>query len=424
MLVGAVALAAAGLAVTATLARWTPADVGAPGAAARPATDPSVALPSTPPTSASSRAALVDCDGCERWRLDLSGAVTSLVADGDAVVIGTSAGEVTVLDARSGATRWATRLGTAPVHATTLGSLVVVGTAQARVVALASPDGQPRWDVTVPTATAGARAVAGDDDGVILVGGAPPGRTAVALDGRTGAPRWARFLPERWIGVGDTLVVATDRRLEGWSAAQEAPRWTVPLLVDEDLVGRAGDLVVTRDRGGPRFRDPSTGAIVASPDRSVTWWSAADDGTLLLADTGRHTTVVALEPDGRERWRTALPGAEAASGGCCVEVTATSDGRVLAVDRRTTGRAAVLDLATGEVLGDAGRAADAVPGLLLIGAVGDLGILQGAGSVTGVDLVTGEPRWRAPDASVVVSLDPLVLSGRTSLLAPATTADG
>jgi outer membrane protein assembly factor BamB len=424
-----VAAVAAGLALTVVVVpgRWLPELLGDLGGGDRAAglepADPAVELPTTTPPSRA-RAELVDCDGCERWRLDVAGTVTSLATAGEAIVVGTSTGEVALLDGRSGVARWTTRVGTAPAHASTLGTLVLVGTAGSRVVALAAEDGQPRWDVTSPTATAGARAVAGDDDGVIVVGGAPPGRTAAALDGRTGSPRWSRFLPDRWIGVADTLVVATDRRLEGWSAAQEEPRWTTPLLVDEDLVGRAGDLVVTRDRGGPRFRDPWTGAIVASPDRSVTWWAAAEDGTLLLADTDVRTTVIALERDGRERWRTVLPGTEATGGGCCVEVSPTTDGRVLAVDRRTAGRAALLDLETGDVLADAGRAADAAPGLLLIGATGELGILQGEGSVVGVDIASGETRWRAPDASVVVSLDPLVISGRTSLLAPATGASG
>jgi outer membrane protein assembly factor BamB len=418
-----VAVAAAALTVAVVVGRWPPELTGLADDDAR-ATDPTVELPTVPAAPAPAPAGLVDCDGCERWRLDVAGTLTSLGAAGEAIVVGTSTGEVAVVDGRDGATRWTTRLGTAPVHAASLATLVVVGTADARVVALAVADGRPRWDVTIPTATAGARAVAGDENGVILVAGAPPGRTAAALDGRTGAARWARFLPERWIGVADTLVVANGRRLEGWTAAQEEPRWTVPLLVDEDLVGRAGELVVTRDRGGPRFRDPSTGTIVASPDRSVTWWAAAADGTLLLADTDVRTTIIALEPDGRERWRTSLPGPEGTAGGCCVEVAPTADGRVLAVDRRTDGRAAVLDLATGELLADAGRAAEAVPGMLLIGATGDLGILQGEGHVVGVDLRTGEPRWRAPDASVVVSLDPLVLSGRTSLLGPVTGASG
>jgi outer membrane protein assembly factor BamB len=365
---------------------------------------------------------LLGCEGCRGWRLAVADPLTSLAADGRDVVVSTSGGSVLAIDGDTGERRWTTRVGDQAAHAVVLEGLVVVGTADARVVALDPADGRTRWDVTVPIPTAGARAVAGDVGGVLLAGGTSP--TVVALDGRTGALRWERELPGRSVGVGDTLVLMTsDRDLQGWWADADHPRWTVRLLADEDLVGRAGDLVVTRDRGGPRFRDATTGAIVAHGARTVTWWSAAEDGTLMLADTDRRTEVIALGPDGSERWRTALPGDEPATG-CCVEVAPTTDGRVLAVDRRVAGRAAVLDLATGAVLADAGRAAAAVPGLLLIGAHGDLGVLQGEGAVAGVALTTGEVRWRTSDASVLVGLDPLVVSGRRHLLGPWAEATG
>jgi outer membrane protein assembly factor BamB len=371
------------------------------------------------PTAGSS---LLGCEGCHGWRSALTDTVTSLRADGRDVVVATSGGSVLVLDGDTGERRWTARIGDEAAHAVVLDGLVVVGTADARVVALDPADGHTRWEVTLPIPTAGARAVAGDADGVLLAGGS--GHGVVALDGQTGALRWVRELPGRTVGVGTTLVsVMPDGRLEGWWAADDEPRWSVRLLADEDLVGRAGDLVVTRDRGGPRFRDATTGAIVANGAPTVSWWAAAEDGTLVLADTGRRSEVVALAPDGAERWRTALPGDEP-DADCCVEVAPTSDGRVLAVDRRVTGRAAVLDLATGAVLADAGRAAAAVPGLLLIGAHGDLGVLQGEGAVAGVALATGEVRWRTSDASVLVGLDPLVVSGRRHLLGPWTQGAG
>jgi outer membrane protein assembly factor BamB len=359
---------------------------------------------------------LPGCEGCQGWRLALPDPVTSLVADGRDVVVGTGGGSVLRIDGDTGARRWTAPIGDEAAHAVVLDGLIVVGTADARVVALDPADGRTRWDVTVPIPTAGARAVAGDADGVLLAGGS--GHGVVALDGRTGALRWERELPGRSIGVGATLVTTTlDGHLVGWGAGSDEHRWSVRLRVDEDLVGRAGDLVVTRDGGGPRFRDASTGTIVADGSGNASWWAAAEDGTLLLADTGPRTEVVALAPDGAERWRTALPGDEP-DAACCVEVAPTRDGRVLAVDRRVAGRAAVLDLATGAVLADVGRAASAVPGLLLIGAHGDLGVLQGEGAVAGVALATGEVRWRTSDASVLVGLDPLVVSGRRHLLGP------
>jgi outer membrane protein assembly factor BamB len=359
---------------------------------------------------------LPGCDGCRGWRLAVVSPLASLVADGRDVVVGTTGGTVLAVDGDTGERRWTARVGDEAAHAVVLDGLIVVGTAGARVVALDPADGRTRWEVTVPIPTVGARAVAGDAEGVLLAGGT--GAAVVALDGGTGALRWARDLPGRSIGVGATLVLVTlDRELQGWWAGADEPRWSVRLRADEDLVGRAGDLVVTRGAAGPRFHTAATGTTVAEGAPTVSWWAAADDGTLLLADTGRRTEVVALAADGTERWRTALPGDEPGTG-CCVEVAPTSDGRVLAVDRRVAGRAAVLDLATGAVLADAGRAAAAVPGLLLIGAHGDLGVLQGEGAVAGVALATGELRWRTSDASVVVGLDPLVVSGRRHLLGP------
>jgi outer membrane protein assembly factor BamB len=414
----------AGLAMLAGLAGLAAVVGSPPGPTPRDRpTDAAVTLPAAGRTRVAPTEPVTDhrsaCDGCERWQVDVDGALTSFAADGDDLVVGTSTGEVRSVDARTGTTRWSIRLGGDPARVTRTGPLVVAGTAGGRVVALAGEDGRVRWEVSIDAPTAGARAAAGDEDGVLLVSGAPPARTATAVDARTGETRWTRFLVGRFVGLGDTLVATVGRRLEGWSASAEEPRWSVPLQPDEELVGRAGDLVVTRGRGGPRFRDPVTGAAVGRPTESVTWWAAAADGTVLLADTADGTSVVALSPDGDERWRTDLPGEEDVQG-CCVEVTPTPDGRVLAIDRRVDGRATVLDLATGTPLADVGRAAAAAPGLLLTGATGDLGVLQGQGAVVGVDLLTGVPRWRAPEASVVVSFDPLVLAGRRTLVAPAT----
>jgi outer membrane protein assembly factor BamB len=365
---------------------------------------------------ATTSSSLLDCEGCHGWRLAIAEPLTSLVADGRDVVVGTNGGRVLAVDGDTGERRWTAQVGDEAAHAAVLGDLIVVGTADARVVGLDPVDGSTRWDVTVPIPTVGARAVAGDADGVLLAGGAGSG--VVALDGRSGAVRWVRELPGRSIGVGETLVLLTlGRDLEGWWAETAGPRWSVPLGPDEDLVGRAGGLVVTRGADGPRFRDAATGRVVAAGAATVSWWAAAEDGTLVLADTAQRTQVVALAPDGAERWRTTLPGDEP-DPGCCVEVAPTSDGRVLAVDRRVAGRAALLDLTTGALLADAGRAATAVPGLLLIGAHGDLGVLQGEGAVAGVSLATGALRWRTSDASVLVGLDPLVVGGRRHLLGP------
>jgi outer membrane protein assembly factor BamB len=219
--------------------------------------------------------------------------------------------------------------------------------------------------------------------------------------------------------VGATLVTTTlDGHLVGWGA--ETPTSTG---------GRCGCASTRTSSVAPvtswsPVAAAGHGSATPAPARSsrtapanASWWAAAEDGTLLLADTGPRTEVVALAPDGAERWRTALPGDEP-DAACCVEVAPTRDGRVLAVDRRVAGRAAVLDLTTGAVLADVGRAASAVPGLLLIGAHGDLGVLQGEGAVAGVALATGEVRWRTSDASVLVGLDPLVVSGRRHLLGP------
>jgi outer membrane protein assembly factor BamB len=367
-------------------------------------------------TSPSAGGSLLGCEGCRGWRLAVADPLTSLAVTGRDVVVGTGGGTVLAVDGDTGERRWTAQVGDEAAHAVVLDEVVVVGTTGARVVALDRADGRTRWDVTVPIATAGARALAGDEDGVLLTGGSEP--AVAALDGQTGTVRWTRMLPGRTVGVADTLVRLTpEGQLEGWRASADGPRWTDLARPDEQLVGRAGELVVTRAADGLRFREVTRGAVVATGPATVTWWAAADDGTLVLADTGARTQVVALDDDGDERWRVTLPGADTASG-CCVEVAPTADGRVLAVDRRVAGRAAVLDLATGTVLSDVGRAAAAIPGWLLIGAHGDLGVLQGEGAVAGVDLASGEERWRTSDASVLVGLDPLVVSGRRHLLGP------
>jgi outer membrane protein assembly factor BamB len=451
LVVGLTAVTALVVAVGPLPTAWSPAGGDREAADADQAAMEGADVVDGLPSPEVQRGPLGGCQGCDGWQLELTATVTSLEVAADDVLVGTAGGEVLAIDARSGTTRWRTRLGRDAVHAVPVGSEVIVGTAGARVVSLDAASGAVVWDVTVPGPTGGARAVAADDDAVLLLAGAPRDRRAIAVDAHSGELRWVAAVPGRWVGIDDTLVVTVDGWLEGWGTHAPDPRWRTPLSSGEELVGRAGDLVVTRAGDRPRFRHPRTGEVVATAASSVTWWAAAGDGTLVLADTAGETSVIALEPDGSERWRTRLPGPEpvvdrgaelatasnaatgepaeidprdddrpsrlATSPGCCVEV-APSAGRVLAVDRRQAGRAFLLDLDSGAVLADVGRAAAAVPGMLLIGASGEHGILQGAGEVIGVDLVDGTERWRTEHASVVVGLDPLVVGGRTRVLGP------
>jgi outer membrane protein assembly factor BamB len=418
----AVAIAAL-IAVTTALAEGTAAGL---------AGDASVDLPTAselvpPPTSGSPGAASdgpdgaadapVWCDRCERWRLTFEGSITSTAVTDRVLVVGTTSGRVRSIDADTGRLRWTTQVGARPVHALPVNELVVVGSQEGRLVGLERASGAPRWDVAIDGPGLTARAVVGDADGVLVFTGPPTAREIVAVEARTGAIRWRRELDRRWTAVGQGVVATIGDRLERWLPASGEPAWSYTLADGEELVGRAEGRVVTRSAEGTRWLDADSGAVVLDVSPGVTWWASAPDGTLVLADTTDDARIIALDPDGATRWETDLPG-PASPGGCCVEVVPTPDGRILAVDRRVPGRAVLLDAASGDVLDERPGLATQDPDLLLTAATGDLGIQQGAGEVRGVSLRTGALRWRFPDASVVVSIDPLVVSGRHGVAGP------
>jgi outer membrane protein assembly factor BamB len=422
---GAVAIAAL-MAMNTALAEGTVARSHGDGTVDLP-TSSELAPPPSGPTGTepeSSEDLLADheagpawCDGCERWRVTFEGSITSTAVDDRVLVVGTTSGRVRSIDADTGRLRWTTQVGARPVHALPVDELVVVGSQEGRLVGLERTSGAPRWDVAIDGPGLTARAVTGDADGVLVFTGPPTAREIVAVAAESGVIDWRRELDSRWTAVSQGVVATIGDRLERWLPESDEPVWTYPLADGEELVGRAEGRVVTRSADGTRWLDADSGALVFEASPGVTWWASASDGTLVLADTTDDARIIALDLDGTMRWQTDLPG-PAAPGGCCVEVVPTPDDRILVVDRRVPGRAVLLDAATGELLDDRPGQAALEPDLLLTGATGDLGVQQGAGEVRGVSLTTGALRWRFPDASVVVSIDPLVISGRHGVAGP------
>lgn len=350
-----------------------------------------------------------------RWQVEVEGAITSVEVAQGTVLVGTSAGEVIALDAHDGRRRWTTRLGIGPVHASPDSAGVVAVTAGAQLIGLDPDDGWPRWSTRLGDEAGGARPVAADDDGLLVLAGPPTARQLIAVDARDGRERWRRAVGQRVVGIGGAVVVLTETALQGFVPGRSSARWHLEVGAGEQLVGRTERHVVTRDAAGTRFRDPTTGRVTASAGPDLSWWTPGPDDGLLIAETSPAVRVLSLDHTGRPRWSRSLGG----DAGCCVEVAVAPGGHVLVLDRREHARTLLLDGRDGTVVGDLSAAAAAVPGMRLIGTTeAGTGVLQGEGMVAGVGLDDGLVRWRSPTTSVVVSLDPLVLSGRRVVLAP------
>lgn len=232
-------------------------------------------------------AANVDYEGTLRWIGDQVEAVTSPVAAGNTVAVGTRNGTVAGIDFATGEARWAFPLSGVEAPPATDGDRFYVADRRGRCHALDPADGTAVWSQQLPGQVANAPVVAGDR---VLVGDADGNLTA--LDANSGEREWSRQLADDGTTVyppavrdfayapdGDGGLHAVDRTGQvRWSAAGSLAAWTNSggfsdgaTLAGDTLYlhGSDGLTALAADRDGGPLRDRERWTVFGDRFRSA-----------------------------------------------------------------------------------------------------------------------------------------------------------
>lgn len=277
------------------------------------------------------------------WRLDLGSPVTAgLTMRGDAILVGTEAGELLSVDRLGGAVMWR---GTLP----------------------SAPRGEIRVDHD--------RVYVRTDDGVLS-----------ALDERTGALAWStkasRLNTAPLLLEGLVILTTRDAEVVAFETTTGRERWrtAMPALVHADLAEIDG-LVVAADIGGRMSTlEPRTGAILEQTSLVGDFAGPVmESGGTVLA--GPRSGLVAFDPGGRERWKVQT--------GEPTRLPMVLTGGILLADASPD--LIAVDIETGEV-----RWRYTARALVVSFAAGGSLVLAGlhTGEMHGIDLATGERLWR------------------------------
>lgn len=265
------------------------------------------------------RVYLVDAEGRTRWSADVGGSAFALTAadlDGDGqkeILAGGDGGALYALDA-DGSVRWERPLAG---RVTALAWADLRGDGQMEILAGARPggifalaaDGTLLWQQSALGAPTSFTVLGGIEERVILAG--TEDGAVLAFDG-AGVPLWQR-------GGGGYV-----RSLAPYSG--------------QALAGARDGTLRRYNLDGGLSLDTRLGGSVAS----LSTWDLDGDGVteLLLGLGGAENAVVALEHDGRERWRTptehgvwALAMADLEGDGQAEIVAGTDGGEILVLDR-------------------------------------------------------------------------------------------
>lgn len=268
-------------------------------------------------------------DGSTRWRRQHPSGFrcAPVVTTDGAVVVGTHDGHIVAYDA-DGTERWSasTPEGLFAPHANDAtpfriaGDVVVLAHPRARAIAFDLADGSRRWDVEVPyrchrPAVANGR--------VFLVGAAADRRNTVvqARSLATGSTMWRKTL-EQTIRIGPghadgrLYVGSIDGAVTAFDGASGDERWQVVLSEEPWIstipVAFAGAIWVGTLSAG-LFAVTEAGVQHRFEMRTGTT-PVVGDGRLYVGSTefggnvDPEGTVLAIDGDGTERWRTELPG--------------------------------------------------------------------------------------------------------------------
>ena len=247
----------------------------------------------------------------ELWRASVGDTALPLEVRvvGAQVLLASTQGDISALDARSGKQLWRASVG-APLSAGvgSDGDTVAVVTRENQLVALR--EGKEVWRQKLPSLTLTAPLVAGAR--VFLLSA---DRTVSAFDAATGRKLWLQQRPGDALvlgqpgilaAVGDTLLATQSGRLLGLNPQNGAVRWDAAVAVGRGVneVERLVDLVAGTSRVGSNLCLRAFQSSVACVDAQAgrTLWTKPASGASGIA--GDASTVFGAESDGKlVAWR-------------------------------------------------------------------------------------------------------------------------
>ena len=247
----------------------------------------------------------------ELWRASVGDTALPLEVRvvGAQVLLASTQGDISALDARSGKQVWRASVG-APLSAGvgSDGDTVAVVTRENQLVALRS--GKEVWRQKLPSLTLTSPLVAGAR--VFLLSA---DRTVSAFDAATGRRLWLQQRPGDALvlgqpgilmAVGDTLLSTQSGRLLGLNPQNGTVRWDAAVAMGRGVneVERLVDLVAGTSRVGNNLCLRAFQSTVACVDAQAgrTLWTKPASGASGIA--GDVSTVVGAESDGRVvAWR-------------------------------------------------------------------------------------------------------------------------
>lgn len=247
----------------------------------------------------------------EVWRATVGATALPLEVRtvGTQVLVASTQGEISAIDARSGKQTWRASVG-APLSAGvgSDGETVAVVTRENQLVALR--DGKEVWRQKLPSLTLTSPLVAGAR--VFLLSA---DRTVIAFDAATGRKLWQQQRPGDALvlgqpgilaAVGDTLLATQSGRLLGLNPQNGAVRWDAAVAVGRGVneVERLVDLVSGTSRVGNNLCLRAFQSTVACVDALAgrTLWTKPASGASGVA--GDASTVFGAESDGKVvAWR-------------------------------------------------------------------------------------------------------------------------
>ncbi len=241
-------------------------------------------------------------DGKARWRFTLplpAERTTSMTVQGQTVFVGTDTAFF-ALDATTGALRWTAQAGPQIQSMLPSGTTLYVGSTT-WVAAYATADGSTLWKEYIAGGDTSHLVLAG---GTLYVGGSLS-TTLMALDARSGTPRWHTTLPQgegasTFLSEGNVLFVQTRHRLEALDESTGRLLWQEVTGVQAFQVeGGAVSLI---------FRDLPPASAAPAPALSGLRALRASNGSLLwqlVTPVSVDGEVDALTPEAIYRATTA-----------------------------------------------------------------------------------------------------------------------
>jgi outer membrane protein assembly factor BamB len=250
--------------------------------------------------------------GKTRWAVRVPGALVGGIQLRDTIVYAATdrpGGKVYAMNAASGNELWNTGTGYVQAPILIMGDRVIVLTRAGRVLALDIKSGKPRWRGRLPSNKVGPIALDAESFAVTSYDSIYRVRLSDGkVIGRHKAPgtivsSWLRIGPDIVASTADSQVVAltADSLLPAWSTRLDAPALTSPTM--------RGDTIFTITRNGSLYRIQGGGPPWTSHLGNSAWAATgapAAIGPWVVAGAS-DGTLRAFDPtSGTEQWQTAL----------------------------------------------------------------------------------------------------------------------